>query len=105
MPAYTALFDVAYTLPLTGALQSVTFGADWSATGRIWWNEQNTFSQSSYGLLGARAVFTFGRALVQCWARNLTGERYDTFWFESMNRGFAQRGLPVQAGIDVRLHL
>ena len=105
MPMYTALFDVAYTLPLSGALQSVTFGADWSATGRIWWNEQNTFSQSSYGLLGARAVFTFGRALVQCWARNLTGERYDTFWFESMNRGFAQRGLPVQAGIDVRLHL
>lgn len=105
MPMYTALFDVAYTLPLSGALRSVTFGADWSATGRIWWNEQNTFSQPSYGLLGARAVFTFGRAMVQCWARNLTGKDYDTFWFESMNRGFAQRGLPVQAGIDVRLHL
>ncbi|MCR5714630.1 MAG: TonB-dependent receptor [Bacteroidales bacterium] len=105
MPMYTALVDVAYTLPLSGALQSVTFGADWSATGRIWWNEQNTFSQPSYGLLGARAVFTFGRAMVQCWARNLTDKDYDTFWFESMDRGFAQRGLPVQAGIDVRLHL
>jgi len=42
---------------------------------------------------------------VDLWGHNLTDAKYNTFYFESMSRGFAQKGKPVQFGVDLRLHL
>ncbi|MBQ3992736.1 MAG: hypothetical protein II645_06250, partial [Bacteroidaceae bacterium] len=60
--------------------------------------------QDYYNLLAARAVLNTKWAQLEVWGRNLTQTKYNTFYFESMGRGFSQRGKPLQVGVDVRLH-
>ncbi len=97
----------------------LTLGANVSGQGKTWWNEANTFYQKFYALLGAHADYNIplscsdngaqrSMITVSLWGRNLTNTHYNTFAVQSSAAGgsryFAQRGNPVQAGIDVRLH-
>ena len=89
-------------------LRSLTIGANLSAQGKTYWDELNTYSQKLYAVLGAHACFDFGLLSVNVWGRNLTDSRYNTFAFDSSATGtkkfFAQRGNPLQVGVDVRFH-
>ena len=86
-----------------------TIGANVAGQGKIWWDEANTYSQKFYATLGAHADYDFGPVVVSLWGRNLTDTKYNTFAIQSAAAGgtryFAQRGYPIQAGVDVRLHL
>lgn len=92
-----------------GILDSVTFGANVSALGRIYWDEGNTYSQPFYAVLGIHADGVFGKTVLSLWARNVTNTRFNTFAMDSSATGtrqyFAQRGIPFCAGIEVRIHL
>ena len=94
-------------------------GANVTGQGKTWWDEANTFSQKAYALLGAHADYTFpfvdrvndrkiGMMTLSLWGRNLTDTGYNTFAVQSSAAGspkyFAQRGNPLQVGIDLRLH-
>ena len=85
-----------------------TIGANLSGQGKVWWDEANTFSQKFYALLGAHADYDFGPVVVSLWGRNLTDSKYNTFAVQSSAAGgtryFAQRALPLHAGLDVRIH-
>lgn len=106
IPSSTLNVDAAYAFQINkGILKSLTIGADYSLAGKIYWDEQNLHSQNSYGILGAHLQFAFSKFDVQLWGRNLTNDKYDTFWFESMGRGFEQHGKPIQFGATVSLHL
>lgn len=106
MPLHTFDMDAAYTFAFRDkAVRSLTLGAGCSGAGRIYWDEPNDSSQPLYALLSARVSVSFDRFDVQLWGRNLTDTHYDTFRFVSMGRGYAQRGKPVQLGIDLRLRL
>lgn len=105
MPEYTMHLDAEYTMLFyRGWLHALTVGADCSGVGKIWWDETNIHSQSPYALLGARLKMSFSRCEVTLWGKNLTQQQYRTFWFESMGRGFEQRGNPLQVGISAALH-
>ena len=86
----------------------LTFGANVTGQGKIWWDEANTFSQKLYALLGAHADYDFGPVVLSVWGRNLTDTKYNTFAVQSSavggTRYFAQRGNPLQIGCDVRIH-
>ncbi len=86
-----------------------TLGANVTGQGKTWWDEANTFSQRFYALLGAHADYDFGPVVVSLWGRNLTNTHYNTFAVMSQAAGgqhyFAQRGTPVQLGIDLSIHL
>lgn len=106
VPSNTLNLDAEYTFELnSNALRSITVGADYSYVGKIYWDELNKYSQSSYGLLGAHLSFSFKNFDVQFWGRNLTDKKYNTFWFESMSRGFEQHGKPLQFGATISAHL
>lgn len=110
MPKHTVSVDAAYTfrLPHTTrmlSLHSVTIGANYAGAGRIYWTEANDASQAYYSLFGARLVLGFNALELQCSLRNITAEKYNTFYFTSMNRAYEQHGKPFQLGIDLRLHL
>lgn len=106
MPNHTLHLDAAYTWSIRGrALQAVTLGADLSNIGRIYWDEQNTHSQDAYTLLGARLKLQTNRMSLTLWGKNLTQTSYNTFWFESMSRGYEQHGKPLQVGMTLTLHL
>ena len=89
-----------------------TLGANLSGQGKIWWDEANTYAQKFYALLGAHADYDFGPVVVSLWGRNLTNTHYNTFAVASSAAGgqryfaryFAQKGTPVQVGLDVNIH-
>ena len=85
-----------------------TLGANLSGQGKTWWDEANTYAQKFYALLGAHADYDFGPVVVSLWGRNLTNTHYNTFAVASSAAGgqryFAQKGTPVQVGLDVNIH-
>ena len=80
----------------------VVFQANYNAAGRIYWTEQNDVSQAFYGTLNWRANLEKGNAMISFWARTFLDKDYAAFYFETMNKGFMQKGRPVQFGIDLR---
>ena len=84
--------------------QSLTFGANATGAGKIYWTENNQASQDFYATLNGYISLKTNAVQIDLWGRNLTDNNYTTFYFESMGNGFEQRCKPLQLGIDVRLH-
>ena len=105
IPRHTIDVGARYRWTLSGWLQHIVLNADYHMAGRIWWTELNNVSQRLYGTLDARATFTHDNIDISLWGNNLTNQSYHAFCFESMNRSFVQKGRPLQAGIEVRIHL
>ena len=87
----------------TSKLHSITLGVNTLGTGRIYWTEDNNSTQAMYMTFGARALLDFGKWEVNLWGRNLLDKDYHTFYFESMGHAYAQKGRPVQVGVDVNI--
>ena len=83
-------------------LDNITLNANYKAAGRIYWTEQNNASQALYGTLNGRVSLNKGNGQIAFWVNNALNKDYQAFYFETMNRGFAQQGRPVQAGIEIR---
>lgn len=103
-----------HTLSL-GAAWSIATGVAWlgdlvlqagmRGAGRIYWDEENTRSQSFYTLVDASLRLEHTRYSLALWGRNLADTRYEVFRFESMGREFAQRGRPRTFGITLNIHI
>lgn len=94
--------EYAITCSPRSIFDRVVFQANYNAAGRIYWTEQNDVSQSFYGTLNWRTNLEIGDAMISFWARNFLNKDYAAFYFETMNKGFMQKGRPVQFGIDLR---
>ena len=94
--------EYAITCSSRSIFDRVVFQANYNAAGRIYWAELNDVSQSFYGTLNWRANLEKGNAMISFWARNFLDKDYAAFYFETMNKGFMQKGRPVQFGIDLR---
>ena len=110
VPMHSAYLDVAYNLPLSTLLKSdrsgaVSVGINCTGAGPIYWTEANNQRQAFYAQLGARLSFETSRFSVMVWGKNLTGKRFNTFYFESAGRGFEQHGKPFQMGIDLKINI
>ena len=104
---FAALADYRFDIANSG-LRSITLGANVAGQGKIYWDEANTFDQKFYATLGAHCAADFGICNVNLWAKNLTDTKYNTFAFVSKATGSAnyaaQRGNPIQFGVDVKFH-
>lgn len=89
-------------------LRNIVIGAGTTAMGNIYWDEANSYSQKFYALLNAHVDADFGLVKLSLWGKNLTSAKYNTFALESSATGeklcFAQRGMPCQIGVDVRMN-
>jgi len=94
--------EYAITCKPRSIFDRVVFQANYNAAGRIYWTEQNDVSQAFYGTLNWRANLEIGDAMISFWARNFLDKDYAAFYFETMNKGFMQKGRPAQFGIDLR---
>lgn len=105
-PQHTLSADAVWTIP-TGVewLGDVVVQAGTRCAGRIWWNEQNSRSQPFYALLDASLRIEHPRYSIDFWGRNLTGSRYDVFYFKSMGNEFVQRGRPRVLGITLNINI
>ena len=94
--------EYAITCSPRSIFDRVVFQANYNAAGRIYWTEQNDVSQSFYGTLNWRTNLEIGDAMISFWARNFLNKEYAAFYFETMNKGFMQKGRPMQFGVDLR---
>lgn len=100
---FSALADYRFDVS-DKALRSVTLGLNVNGQGKTYWDEANTASQKLYATLGAHALMDFGKFNVDVWGRNLTDTNYATFGLAYSGGFIGQRGLPLQFGVDVRMH-
>ena len=109
VPEHTLSAHADYRFDIgDGMLKSLTFGANMTAQGKTWWDEENSYGQKFYAVVGAHLDADLSPVVVSLWARNLTNANYNTFAIKSSFGGdtsyFAQRGNPFQAGVDIKLH-
>ena len=83
-------------------LDNIIVNANYKGAGRIYWTEQNNAYQDLYGTLNGRISLNKGNGQIGIWINNALNTDYQVFYFESMNRGFAQMGRPMQIGVDLR---
>lgn len=104
VPKHTFNAGAQYVFGLrNGAIfDNITVNANYKAAGRIYWTEQNNASQALYGTLNGRVSFNKGNGQLAFWINNALNTDYQAFYFETMNRGFAQKGRPLQVGVDIR---
>ena len=106
VPRHTLHADAAYSWFFPQKfVESLTLGANLSGAGCIYWTESNSRREDFTPMLGARLAATMGKVKVQAWMKNLTNADFDTFYFESAGRGFAQQAKPLQFGIDISMRL
>lgn len=105
VPLHTFNTGARYTWNLNSWIQHISLQADWNGRGKTYWTEDNQVSENFYGTLDARLSFTHKQVELSLWGKNLTNQDYRAFYFESMGRGFYQKGTPLQAGVDIRIRL
>jgi hypothetical protein len=91
-------------------VKSVVLGVNAKGQGKTYWEANNDLYQKFYATLGAHLLVNTGDVAIDFWGRNLTNTNYNTFLVNStLNststaQSFAQAGLPLQVGVDVKLH-
>ena len=109
VPQHTLAANADYRFMLHGnVLRSITLGVNMNAQGKIYWDAANSYDQKLYATLGAHLDADLSPVIISVWGRNLTDTNYNIFAIDSSFGGqklfFAQRGNPIQAGVDVRVH-
>ena len=105
VPEHTLSATADFRQPLqSSVLHAISVGANLFAAGDIMWDEANTHHQDFYATLGAHLSLEFDRDIqFTVWGKNLTNTHYDTFRFDSMNRRYAQRGIPCHFGAELKV--
>lgn len=101
-PQNTFDINAQYRMEFSSGIDALVFRLGCSGVGKIYWDDANTASQPFYGLLNAGLTVVKGAAEIDLWGKNLTGTKYDTFYFQSIGNCFVQRGKPAMVGISVR---
>ena len=101
-PKHTLRLAASYSIDL-GQSSKLTFGADYTGLGKIYFTEANDVSQKFYGLVNGRVSFSYGKNEISLWCNNIFNKDYSLFYFDSGSAGFMQKGKGTWAGIDLRL--
>lgn len=105
VPSQTLSLSADYTIHTNCPwLEKIILSAQYTGTGRLYWNENNNVSQPYYGVLNARAAFSKGPVTVGLWGKNMTNTTYTAYLFESMGNSFAQTGKPATFGVNLMLN-
>lgn len=90
---------------LTFAGVTPRLSASVRGAGKIYWNEDNSLSQPFYALADIALEFAAEKWSMRLWCDNVTGTRYNTFYFMSIGNAFLQEGMPRTFGATIRLRL
>lgn len=99
-PQNTLYLSGNYTFDLSSEMK-LDLGVGMNATGKIYWNEENTESQDLYALLDASATLRYDDISLSVKGQNILDKKYDLFYFESVNHKFLQEGLPARVSVTL----
>ncbi|MDO4510500.1 MAG: TonB-dependent receptor [Bacteroidales bacterium] len=107
-PSHTLFVEAAHTFSFASGskwARALTIDANLRGTGKIYWNEANDMYQPFYCQLGASATLTGDNYSLELWGKNLTGTKYNTFYFVSIGHAFLQRGRGTSIGATLRINI
>ncbi len=107
-PQHTLFAQAFYTYNFKGGsdwTRSIIIDVSLKGTGEVYWNEANTQRQPFYALLGSSITLAGKHYSLQLWGQNLTGTRYNTFYFVSISHEFLQRGRSRMLGATLRINI
>lgn len=107
IPQHKFSVNADYRIDLCNpTFKALTLGANVKGQGKTYWEADNEQSQKFYATLGAHAALDMGIVVLDLWTRNLTNTHYNTFlvYSKTTRQNFAQRGMPIQVGCDLRIH-
>ena len=101
-PEHTLSVAANYLLLLNRSwIDNMNFNTQYAGGGRIYWTEDNSQYQNFYGTLSAKISARKGIVEVGIWGKNLTNANYKSFYFESLGRKLAQKGMPLTFGGEI----
>lgn len=103
-PMNTVSVRADYRLNIANGTDLV-FGCSARGVGDIYWDESNSIVQPFYGLLDARIAFEKPKYSITLSGKNLLNQDYNTFYFESINNQFVQKGNPRTFAISINLNI
>ncbi len=105
VPQHTLHVGATQRWPLAAGrwLDAICLHANYCGAGRIYWNEQNTAHQNFAGHLNGRITLYKEGTELSLYAHNILSTRYQAFYFETMQRSFAQYTRPMEIGAQLRL--
>ncbi|MDR0698579.1 MAG: TonB-dependent receptor [Tannerella sp.] len=105
-PQHTLSIGLQYNKSLRNCIiDRIIASAQCNGTGKIYWTEKNNLSQPFYAIVNAQAGVHKGRISLYLWTKNLTNTDYSTFYFESLNKPYMQKGKPLQFGAKLNITL
>ncbi|MDE7388518.1 MAG: TonB-dependent receptor [Muribaculaceae bacterium] len=105
-PRHTLFGAVTYRQPIpTSWLHGISLTVDGRGVGPIYWDEENEYRQKLYGLMGVTLGFDHKHYSLDFWGENILNARFSTFYFESINHSFVQRGKPRRMGVTLRVNI
>lgn len=105
VPRNTVSANVNYSIPLKERywIDHIRLSGQYAGLGKLYWNDNNSALQSFYQTVNAQVALIQKNYSIEFWARNITNEKYVTYYFESMGNQFAQQGKPFSFGVDFNL--
>lgn len=82
-------------------VDNIILGADWKGYGKVYWNEDNLYSQQFYSLFNASVTWEWKKLNVKAWAKNLANNEYNAYSFTNLGNHYCQKGKPRQIGITI----
>jgi len=83
-------------------LDKIVFSAQYNALGKMYFTEENTISQNFYGTINGNISFFKKYFTLTTWVKNALNECYNSFYFNSLNQPFVQKGKPRQFGFSLQ---
>jgi outer membrane receptor protein involved in Fe transport len=104
VPRHTLSAQLSRTFPIQGSKLLDTFGVNllYRGLGRIYWNEENTFSTGFYNLLDLKFTLSRNNMQLELWGRNLLNTSYESFYFQALGNQYVQMGKPLRFGLNLR---
>ena len=105
VPKYTFSTIMNYKWRLNKkAIKYVLFNVNYNRFGKYYWTADNADYQKSYGLLNANIKFVLKKANIGFWAKNITNEKYNKYYFtiSTLHKAYAEASKPVQFGVFIK---
>jgi outer membrane receptor protein involved in Fe transport len=104
VPRYTFSIGTNYSINFQNlSVKKIQINLNYQHIGKIFWNEENTATQNSYGLANSKISFETRVLIFGVWAKNLFDIDYKVLYFATRSSSFVQLGKPAQFGIFAKI--
>ncbi len=101
-PANTIGLDIQYKIKFHEPwITHLILASEWKGYGKVYWNEDNLYSQQFYSLFNASITWEWNKLNIKGWSKNLADKEYNTYSFTNFGNHYCQKGKPRQIGITV----